>query len=427
MSTMRWVVDAIYLLTAVLTAPIWIVRLVSTGKIRTDWAARFGRLPISILQREPRHPTVLIHTVSVGEVNLIRGFVEKLAEADIAPRIVIAVTTDTGMARAHALYGDQFEVIRHPFDLSWALRRVYRAINPSLLVLVELEIWPNESALCRDLGIPICVVNGRLSERSFRRYQRIRAVVSPMFQRLNLVLAQTNAYADRFRALGVANDRVRVCDTMKWDTASLTVDSDTAEALAAAMGLDRTRPIVVAGATAPGEHALLHRAVPEDVQLVCAPRKPEWFDEAAREMPGCVRRSAGERGRVGERNRFLLDTIGELRHAYSLADIAVVGRTFEPFHGSDMMEPIALGCPTIVGPSTENFQEVVEALLEGDGLVQTTGEELPDVVRNLLNDPQRRDELVRNGQRVIRNRQGATAQQAEAVLTLLRSSSPTTH
>src|SRR5262249_14810801 len=141
-----------------------------------------------------------------------------------------------------------------------------------------------------------------------------------------------------------------------------------AEQLGVEMGIDRGKPLVVAGSTAPDEHELLVNAVPEGVQLLCAPRRPEWFDHAAAVLAGCARRSKGERG--SSAGRFLLDTIGELRMAYALADIVVVGRSFGNLHGSDMIEPVALGKPTIIGPAVADFQDAVDALLTGDGILQ---------------------------------------------------------
>jgi 3-deoxy-D-manno-octulosonic-acid transferase len=217
--------------------------------------------------------------------------------------------------------------------------------------------------------------------------------------------------------MGVLDARVFVTDTMKWDTAEIADDVPGAEKLAEEMGIDRGKPLVVAGSTAPEEHAMLRDAVSKGVQLLCAPRKPEWFDDAAADLEGCARRSKGDRGSAT--GRFLLDTIGELRKAYALADVVVIGRSFGNLHGSDMMEPIALGKATIVGPRVEDFLETAKQLLAGDGLIQTDAARLPETIKELLNDPQRRAELAHNGRDVIRTHQGATNRQVEYIITLL--------
>jgi len=447
---MRWLLDLLYLTVAALTAPIWLVRMVRTGKIRTDWAGRFGRVradlppkasPKGGMPSTGSRPRVLFHAVSVGEVNAIRELVTMLADAgqDIPLQIVVATTTDTGFARAQALWGEStsasqgsapnqredrpIAVVRYPFDFSFAVDRFLRAIAPDVVVLVELEVWPNFSDACRRRGVSVGVVNGRLTQRSFRRYRKVRWLMRHAFARLAFAAVQNEAYAARFRAMGAPSDRVVVTGTMKWDTAQIADQVDGAEELARAMGIDRTRPLIVAGSTAPGEHELLHAATPPDVQLLCAPRKPEWFDDAAAALPGCIRRSAvlhdSPHPQTAIHNppadRFLLDTIGELRQAYALADVVIIGRSFGDLHGSDMMEPVALGKAVIVGPAVSDFQDTVDALQADGGIVQTTADALPDAIKELLNDPQRRNALAERGCAVIRAHQGATARNAEIV------------
>ena len=186
-----------------------------------------------------------------------------------------------------------------------------------------------------------------------------------------------------------------------------------ASELAESMGIDRDRPLVVAGSTAPDEHALLCESVPEGVQLLCAPRRPEWFDEAAIALQGCARRSRGDTG--SDTDRFLLDTMGELSAAYSLADVVVVGRSFGTLHGSDMMEPAALGKPVIVGPSTGDFQRTVESLKSGGGLLVSSRESLRSDLLSLLSDDSRRSELARCALDVVHQNQGASDRTAELI------------
>jgi 3-deoxy-D-manno-octulosonic-acid transferase len=391
--------------------------MIRSGKIRTDWPGRFGRAPDA---GSPARPRLLLHAVSVGEINAIRFLVEKLAAREHAPQIIIATTTDTGFARAMSLFGDRHLVVRYPFDFSFAVACFLNRVRPDAVGLVELEIWPNFTAACARRGIPICVINGRLTARSAARYRRIVRLVRRSFQRLAFAAVQNDPYAQRFREMGVAPDRIRITGTMKWDTAQIADDVEGADELARAMGIDRARPLVVAGSTAPDEHALLREAVPDGVQLLCAPRKPEWFDQAAADLPGCARRSRDECGSAA--GRFLLDTIGELRMAYALADVVVVGRSFGGLHGSDMMEPVALGKPTIVGQAVGDFQATVDALLAGEGLLQTDGAGLAHALAALLDDPQRGAQLAANGRAVIREHQGASARHAELLMQLLDAS-----
>ena len=416
---MGFVTDIAYLVAGLVTMPIWLIALARKGKLRTDWWARLGlRSPeLRAAASTPGGPRVLIHAVSVGEVNAIRKLCDDLASADVGARVVVSTTTNTGIARATATLGGRHEVVRFPFDFSWAVWRLLEATKPDLVLLTELELWPNFLHECRRRRIPVAVVNGRLSERSFRRSQLFRPFLRSMFASLAKVSAQDRAYADRFVAMGTDPARVFVGGTMKWDTADMAASVAGAEDLARDLGIDRSRGLIVAGSTAPGEDALLRRACPTGVQLLCAPRKPEWFDSAERDLEPCVRRSRAAKAASnahgaaseGGGDRFLLDTIGELRKAYALADLVVIGRSFGNLHGSDMMEPAALAKAVVVGPRVGDFQATAATLLAADAMVQTSAEGLPATLASLMADRTRREGLGTRARDVVTREQGATA------------------
>jgi len=411
---MFWLSDVVYLFVALLYSPVLIYQKLRHGKSRLDWSARLGHgpaLPLATAQR------VLIHAVSVGEVNAARHFVSALREQMPGVEVVVATTTDTGLARAQSLFAKTCPVVRYPLDFSSAARRFLDRMRPDVLVLVELEIWPNMVRLAGERNIPVVVVNGRLSERSNKRYGLIKMLVKPMFRALQCAAVQTEDYAERFRRFGTQAARVHVTGNMKWDTAEIADDVPGAEALAQALGIDRSRPLIVAGSIAPGEDQLLHDATPKGVQLLCAPRRPEWFDPTAKVLVGCARRSRKKPGSATD--RFLLDTIGELRAAYALADVVVVGRTFVDMGGSDMMEPIGLGKATIIGPHVANFASTVEMLQQGEGVISTTASELADVLADLLNDDTKRKTIAARGREVIRSQQGASVRNAALVVDIL--------
>ncbi len=411
-----WFVDLCYLVAALLFSPVWLTRMMRTGKIHTDWRARFGFGATLAL---PRGKRVLLYAVSVGEVNAVRGLVAQLAAGAEPMEIVIAAQTDTGFRRASELYGSAHTVVRWPFDFSCSMRRFYTRIQAHALVLVELELWPNATSIAQSRGMPIVVVNGRLSERSFRRYSIARRLVTRMFARATRVLPQTEAYAERFESLGVERSRITVTGTMKWDSIAIEDTVAGSDALALAMGIDRTRPLIVAGSTEPGEELLLRDALPSGAQLLIAPRKPEWFDGVARNLSPCVRRSQPNASK--EKSAcFVLDTIGELRMAYSLADVVVVGRSFGVLHGSDPIEPIGLGKATVIGPRCGDFQESMDALRAGNGIAQVTREELAGVLARLVAESDERSALAARGRAVIRQRQGATKVTADLIRSVLR-------
>ncbi|MEM1097838.1 MAG: glycosyltransferase N-terminal domain-containing protein [Planctomycetota bacterium] len=414
-----------------LSAPVWGWSLWRTGKWRTDWGGRFGDAGrVGDDSREKDRPRVLVHGVSVGEVNLLRGLVGELIERGC--EVVVASTTNTGSARAEAVFGDLagvVGVVRWPLDFSFAVGRFLGGVRPDVVVSAELEVWPNFVEACETRGVPFVVVNGRLSERSFRRYAKVKPVVRSSFARVAAAGVQTEAYAERFVALGVPADRVAVLDTMKWDTAPAGYGTDEqakSAALAEAMGIDRSRPIVVAGSTALGEAELLGEALRgwgEGCQLVVAPRKPEWFEASAKELKSCgwklVRRTEGAAASPGTRV-FLLDTIGELRVAYGVADVCVVGRSFTgELYGSDPMEPAGLGKPTVIGPWHADFAETVAAMRDAGGLIVTDdprGADVGDTVAELLRNQALAEEVAAAGLAVIAERRGATGRHADMVM-----------
>lgn len=405
--------DLGYMVGGAVLSPVW------ARKKRAGWGERFGHIGPMLKRRTAStsgRPRVVLHAVSVGEAAACRSLVPLLAgRADV----IVSVTTDTGLARARALYADVCDVVRTPLDFSWAVRRFLDFTRPDVLGLVELEVWPNLVRQCRARGIPVGVINGRLSERSFKGYRRGRAVIGPSFRRLDFAAVQDEDYAARFRAMGVSPERVFVTGSMKWDAVEVAEGSARTEAslaLAAALGLDVSRPIVVAGSTAPGEEALLHASVPADVQLVCAPRKPEWFDQAAAAMPGCVRRSAGVGGATPGATRFVLDSIGELSTLYRVADVVVIGRSFGGLYGSDPMEPAGLGLPVLIGPEHADFAAGVGLLEAAGGIRVVDRAGLAKAVSDLLADPAARRSMGEKARACVLAQQGASARHADLLM-----------
>ncbi|MBX3322109.1 MAG: hypothetical protein KF757_03875 [Phycisphaeraceae bacterium] len=428
--------DLVYAAVALVTAPAW------SRKTRSGWRQRFGHVadmlntppagPPDMPPRPPRppRPRILLHTVSVGETSAIRTLVGLLSPH---AQVIVSASTDTGLARAQALYSHDCEVVRYPLDASWAVRRFLDAVRPDVVALVELEVWPNFIAACRRRRIPVCVINGRLSARSFRGYRRIRPLLRSTFAALDAALVQDEDYRARFIAMGAAEETCVVTGSMKWDAVDLSRAAagpgDKARTIAREMGLDPARPLIVAGSTAEGEEALLHAACPPGVQLLCAPRKPERFDEAAAALPACTRRSTGHPApppaapAASGSTRFLLDTIGELSAAYELADVVVIGRTFAPLHGSDPTEPIALGKPAIAGPSMDNFASIAATLEAAGALVRATETSLAGELEALLCGPEasaRRADLADRGLACVARHQGASRRNCDRLLEIAR-------
>jgi 3-deoxy-D-manno-octulosonic-acid transferase len=349
---------------------------------------------------------------------------------------VISTTTQTGHESGKKHYGQMpyVTLIRYPLDFSAAVLRVLDAVRPDLVVLMELEVWPNFVRICQRRKIPVMLANGRLTTHSFRRYRLIRPIARSMFSRLNLVCAQDETYALRFVQLGVPSKRIRVTGTMKFDNANVTDHVEGADEIASAMGLKLGREAVwVCGSTGPGEEEIIlreYRALLTTfsrLRLVIVPRKPERFDEVADLIAQfrfkVLRRSTSEPPPLDPPVPpvILGDTMGELRKFYSLADLVFVGRTLVDLgsrqHGSDMIEPAALAKPVIVGPYTGNFAEAMRKFRDADAMLEVTdGAALAESVRVLLSTQAEATAMGRRAQEVVRREQGATARHAQLVL-----------
>jgi len=285
---MRFLLDIAYLFAVLAYAPVMLYRMIACGRYRTGWAHRFGKVG----RRGSGGRCIWIHAVSLGEINATRTVVAELKQRLGDCEIVISTTTDTGMERARALFAVDHEVFYFPLDFSFISRRAFRRLRPDLCLLMELEVWPNFLASARKFGAQVVVVNGRISEHSFKWYRRIRPISKAIFRRLSLVLVQTDLYAKRFRRIGCASERVVVTGSLKYDTAQIADSVPGAEILAAQLGITADQRLLVAGATGNDEEKILldvyRRLIEEpqfqDVRFVLVPRKPERFDEVARQI-----------------------------------------------------------------------------------------------------------------------------------------------
>lgn len=443
---MRWVANIVYMVVGLLYLPVAIYQAVCLGKNRSGWRHRFGFVP----HFPPGCSRIWIHAVSLGETNATTRLVAQIQKRLPDVDIVFSTTTDTGYARAVTLYGTE-RVFRFPLDFSPVVARALRRINPTMIVLVEQEVWHNLVRMATARHIPVAVVNGRLTKRSAQRLAWLGGAARAMFGDLAWVGAQDEPIAERFRKLGVETDRVEVTSSLKWDSAEVSDSVDGADELAYVLGLDRDRPVWICGSTGPGEEAIILRAYRDildtpdapapspsapspplrdarKVQLVIVPRKPERFDEVARlitrEGFRCIRR--GEHNehhpaqRVSAPTVFLGDSMGELRKFYALADVVFVGRSLVPMGGSDPMEVAALGQPILVGPHMENFAAPTEALTDAGAVeVVSDGTNLREAVKRLAADASTSSRRGAVGRETVIAHQGATAKTVEKLAAVL--------
>lgn len=366
-------------------------------------------------------PLVWFHAVSVGEVNLIAGLIAAYREANPEHRVVVSTTTDTGYDLARARFSD-LPVFFLPLDLSWTVKRTFQTLRPSLLVLAELEIWPNLVRFAHRAGCRVAIANGRLSERSGRRYQRLRRFFAPTFQRLDWVGCQDAESARRFLACGTRPEAFTVTGSIKFDNAPEHRDTPEVHRFARWTGVDPWHQVLIAGSTQAGEESAALETYRElsplyrQLRLIIVPRHKERFDEVAE----LIRRSGFRLRRRSDQPAaaehwsadtvILADTIGELRSWWGLSRIAFVGGSFGDRGGQNMLEPAGYGCATCFGPHTENFAEIANRLLQADAAVRVhTPAELTRFVAECLEHPHKAEDLGMRARGIVQKHRGATA------------------
>lgn len=352
-----------------------------------------------------------IHAVSVGEV-AVAATLARALPAELP--LVVTTITPTGQARARALFAGRAAVAYHPFELGFALRRFLDRFEPRALVLTEGDLWPLALRAAERRRLPVAVVNGRVSDRTFPRLARLRRLVGPLlFERVARFGVQTAVDRDRLLALGVPAGRVTVTGNLKFEAPPPPARPDLERRI---RELAAGRPVLVAGSTMAGEEGAVLEAFAaagggERALLVLAPRHPERFaavaELAAARFPGAVRRSAPRR--AGERPPVvLLDTLGELAALYRSARGAFVGGTLVPTGGHNPIEAARSAVPVAVGPSMENFREIA-AVFDAAGAWRRIVEagELASVFRQWLDDPGAAAELGRRGAELVAAHRGA--------------------
>jgi 3-deoxy-D-manno-octulosonic-acid transferase len=416
--------SALLSLAFVVSLPYYLWKDRATGKYRQSFRERLGRLPDGLTGAAP---AVWVHAVSVGEVLAARPLVRALRRRLPGHRIVLSTTTLSGQALARRTMSDADAVFYAPFDWTGPVRHALGAVRPTLLVLIETELWPNLIRHARRAGARVAVANGRISPRSFRRYRLVKRWLRRVLSEVDLFLMQADAHAERIRALGAPAGRVRVTGNLKYD--ALGADAPRApEALARLFGGGGA--LWVAGSTVAGEeeHVLgaLHavRVRVPGVRLVLAPRHPERFAEAAAlaQKAGfaVARRSELGDARWDAGDVLLLDTMGELAQVYAFASVAFVGGSLEPAGGHNVLEPAVAGVAVVVGPHMENFQEIADEFRAADALVRVASpRELGDAVADLLGDAERRRALGERARALVVQNQGAVACTLAALAELL--------
>ncbi|MDA8382067.1 MAG: lipid IV(A) 3-deoxy-D-manno-octulosonic acid transferase [Betaproteobacteria bacterium] len=370
-------------------------------------AERFG-----FYRMRPARPVIWLHAVSVGETRAAGPLVHALRARYPGYDVLLTHTTPTGRETSESLFGQAVARAYLPYDFPFAMRRFLRHFRPTLGILMETEIWFNLAACARQARVPLILANARLSEKSFRRYARVRGLARPALQSFAQVLAQSAADAERLARLGARP--VVVAGNLKFDVEPPAGAFDAARALKARFGAGR--PVFLAASTREGEEALIleamERIAVKDLLVVIVPRHPQRFDEVARLVAGrglaLQRKSLGE-PIAGATQIVLGDTMGELFAYYGAADLAFIGGSLMPLGGQNLIEAAAMGVPVLVGPHTFNFEEPARAAVAcGCALRIADADDLGRQARALLADAGRRQAMHEAALGFAASRRGAT-------------------
>lgn len=424
--------NLIYAMLLLLLAPWMLWRRITQGRYRRGWSQKlWGCLPSwsqaaadhvgGRTVNTTDHPrTIWFHAVSVGELQVIRPLVERVAQEYPSARLLVTTATDSGFELAQKLYS-KHTVSFAPMDFSWAIHRALNRVQPDLIVLAELELWPNWISLSAKRQVPIVVVNGRLSEKSLAGYSKIAWIARRIIGKIAWIGAQSETIRNRFLELGYDPAKIDVVGNIKFDGANHDRSHPEVQLRAQQLSIAGTGSTVwLCGSTqAPEERICLDTfceladRFPE-LRLILVPRHAERFEEIAKMVQATkltwVRRSTMDKTAVDPNWRiFLADSVGELRWWWGLADLGFVGGSFGSRGGQNMIEPCAYGVATCYGPNTRNFTDIVQILHEANAAIQLASPESlkPWVVRMLEDLPSRR-QISQRAVAITQQHRGAT-------------------
>tara|TARA_R110002073_G_scaffold71410_3_gene175390 strand:+ start:2066 stop:3298 length:1233 start_codon:yes stop_codon:yes gene_type:complete len=383
-------------------------------RYRQDLAQRMGHIDVGA------SGLVWIHAVSAGETIAAKGLIEGLLEA--GHQILLTNMTPAGRDRAEALFGQRVTNVYAPYDVPHAIHRMLRRVQPRALIIIDTELWPNTIILARQNGIPVYLVNGRLSERSARGYKRIAKLATPMFESINQVFAQSESQAARFRALGAA--KVIASGSVKFDS---TLPPDFPKRVEALRPRFEGKQIILAASTHEGEEAMLLEAFlsldNEQTILIIAPRHVHRTSVVVEQLEktGIPYQQHSKAVEIESRTRlYLLDTMGELIYFFAICDVAFVGGSLVDIGGHNPMEPAGLGKPVLMGPYRRNISDIADQFIEAGALLTiASAEEARKVLENLLHHPQEMKRMSAAALDVMARNRGALAVVMNSILSTL--------
>lgn len=431
LETVRTLYNIFFAVFFTLASPYYFWRMWRRGNWMDGFAQRFGKYDAKFKQSITNRHTLWLHAVSVGEVNLCTQLIRALEPRLPNIKFIVSTTTTTGMAELCKKLPPNVGKIYYPIDRRLYVMRALSVTHPEAIVLVEAEIWPNFLWRAQSLGIPLFLVNARLSERSHAGYKRWGFLFRPIFAAFTGIGVQNEADAARLRELGCRPEAVRVVGNLKFDAAKIEGRQPlNVPQLLRQLGVPENARLFVAGSTHAGEEALLAeqflrlRAHYPDLFFILVPRHFERGRQVGRELEQrgvkFVYRSeitASSEYKSGELQCLLVNTTGELRYFYQYATVVFVGKSLTAEGGQNPIEPAELGKAVVFGPNMQNFADISRQFVEQKAAVQVRdAAELEKVLGELLGNESRRAELGRKAVQVVRNNEGAIGRTVELIV-----------
>jgi len=409
----------------VVLIPHFLFQALLHGKYIAGLRQRFGAVP-----QVDGKPVLWLHCVSVGETQAARPLAQRLKQAFPQHALVVSTTTLTGQTLARDVFRGQAEsVFYFPFDWRWSARRALKVVNPAAVLIMETEIWPNFLRECKARRIPVALVNGRISRQSYRRYKMIKFFLRRVLSCLSVAVMQSKTDAERLESLGMAREKLFTAGNLKFDSEVTGELSGRTEELKQRFGLRSGAPLILAASTHSPEEEMMLESIKQlrtkqPVRLMIAPRRPERFNEVASLIQksglSWARKTNPPQPEDADADVILLDTIGELRATYSLADVVFVGGSIVDKGGHNVLEPAAAGAAVVTGAHTHNFHAVVDLMVKAGAIMQlppvVATEEITNVFSNLLASPGDRDALGRRAKQLVTDNQGATDRTIKLIL-----------
>jgi 3-deoxy-D-manno-octulosonic-acid transferase len=415
-------------------AAYYLPRIVLRGKYRRSLAGKLGRLPADLVLNRLSRPRIWFHAVSVGEVVALMPLVRQLKRRIPHASIIISTGTETGQDRARDSIRDADGFLYLPIDFPECVNRVVDAVRPDLFVLMETELWPNLLHRLKQVGAAVALANGRISDRSFPRYRKLKRFFSPILGSIDLLLMGSELDAQRIREIGAPADRVRITGNTKFDAALGVITPDVESEIRRALDLEPSAQVFVAGSTHPGEHEVILDAYAQltkqfpDLILIVVPRHVERtpailaaMDDRGMEPP-FLWSSLHKRESRGGKKVIVIDCTGELFRIYSVASVVFVGGSLAPKGGQNILEPAAWGKPVLFGPSMEDFREARDLLTSmGSGIQIYGARDVESTVKEILSAPEEWRARGDRGRSEIVKHVGSADKNAELLAHLLAS------